>query len=133
MERHVEIRTIGRAAGCDLVLPHDGIGERHARVALRSDGALLLIHEAPDRETALNRGARWVSARRVRLCAGDRYRLAGVEIGVESLTGLFTGEIEVVEAAPGCPKPLRLVTRRTDHSKRNPGTGQIESLPNDNH
>lgn len=132
MERLLEIRTIGRAANCDLVLAEEGIEDEHARVALGSGGGLVLIQDAVKGTTALNRGYGWVDTRRIRLCQGDCIRVGSTEIPVDALTALFTGRIKAVETAPGQPRPLVLVTGAREHSKRNPGTGQIESLDEEN-
>ena len=129
MERLIEIRTIGRDGNCHLQIDGEGIEDNHARIGLSADGGMVLIHDAENGTSELNRGAGWLAVRRARLSAGDRFRFGGTEVAVDALAELFEGEVESAESANEGPRPLRLVTKRKTNSIRNPGTGQIEALP----
>lgn len=134
--RFTQLRTIGNGAHCDLVLDDASVAEVHARLALRADGGLWLLGE-PGQLMMLDRGAGWTTVSRLCVCAGDRVRLGERELSLAELGGLFGAETgHLAEGAPmesdlpgvTAPAPLSLRGEALETARRNPGTGQIESL-----
>lgn len=126
MERFIEFRAIGSEPDCDLTVEADGVAGKHARLALRSDGSLVLMDNSRA-ELWLSRGGSWVRARRVRLCAGDRVRLGVHEIPLVKLAGLFMAEMPELASGTQWPVPLNVASSTRPDARRNPGTGQVEA------
>jgi pSer/pThr/pTyr-binding forkhead associated (FHA) protein len=86
--------TIGREAGCDIVIPAGEVSRRHARIELHNDGYVLLD---------MSTNGVLVNDRRVKrthaLARGDR-----IQIGTEEMR--FYADVEEVTEAP--PPPLIL-------------------------
>ena len=134
MHRFLKFRRIGSAPDCDLVIDDLSVAAIHARLSLRSDGALWLI-ESGENVFQLNRGAAWIFATRVRLCGADRIRLGDHEIRLKVLCDLFGVNLPEASANPATHIsvagrttliPLSAPAAVIEDARRNPGTGQIE-------
>lgn len=132
-----DTRTMGRAAGSDLVVEHDSVSRLHATVQATDEGYLAVQDAGSSNGTFLHRNGRWVRVRRVILGTQDRLRLGDHEVPLDQLTGLFDsharvrlregysarGKPLVFDEYPGdLPKP-RVVL---ENPRRNPLTGDIE-------
>lgn len=132
MHRFIEFRTIGRGAGCDLVVDRPRVADLHARAALRADGAVWLL--ARQGALAVNRGTGWLPAERFWLCAGDRVRLGDAELAPDDICRLFGVTAEAARRSPAeslvpglaPPLPLALPAAAAGKARRNPDTGQLE-------
>lgn len=136
MHRFLETWTIGRGAGCDLVVEAPGVAELHARLARRADGAIWLLAANGER-CMVDRGHGWAAATRLWICAGDRIKLGSFELTREAIGGLLgaaagelekSGSIESELPATPAPTPLRVPPERATKARRDPGTGQVETL-----
>jgi hypothetical protein len=130
----VNIKTIGREAGCDLVLENTGGSRKHATLELLETGALWLTDNSSRNGTFLQRNGNWIGVSKVMLCVGDRIRFADSEMPMPQLTAAFGSRAKVQLGEKHFP--LRQGAKAIaawDHPgsslqkpKRNPLTGKIE-------
>ncbi len=132
-----DMRTIGRAADCDIVLDHGSVSRLHATVQPTADGYLAVVDAGSSNGTYLQRNGHWIRVQRVILGTQDRIRFGDQELPLERLVGLF-GQRERIRLREGYwvrGKPLffdhltaesarpRVVL---ENPRRNPLTGDIE-------
>ena len=89
------IKTIGRQAGCDLVLENTGASRKHATLELRVTGAVWLTDNSSSNGTFLQRNDSWIRVCKVTLCVGDRIRFADDEMPMQQLTAAFGSRARV--------------------------------------
>ncbi|MDX1555626.1 MAG: FHA domain-containing protein [Xanthomonadales bacterium] len=133
MHRFIEFRTIGRGSHCDLAVDGEGVVGKHARAALRADGALWLLGAGGD--VFVDRGSGWRQADRLQLCAGDRIRLGETELPAADICRLFGTAPTTASSQSGptsrlagihAPQPLFIPGGEMTKQRRNPDTGQLE-------
>lgn len=129
-----ETRTVGRAAGSDVLLEHHSVSRLHASVQVTEEGYLAVQDLSSRNGTWLHRNGRWVRARRMVLGAQDRVRFGDHEVPLAQLVDLFGERSRVrlregfaVRGKPlvfdGLPAKPRVVL---ENPRRNPVTGDIE-------
>jgi len=129
--------SIGRGAGCDLLLDHPSVSREHATVRVTDEG-YLAVHDADSSNgTWLQRNGRWIRVRRVILGSEDRIRFGDRELPLERLVESFAGHRPVrlregytvrgrplvFDQRPGELRQPRVVL---ENPRRNPLTGEIE-------
>lgn len=119
---YANVRHVGRASDCDLVLADESVAPRHARVEITAEGYIAVRDEESPAGTHLKRNGRWVRVRRIVVGAGDRIRFGAEEVTVEELLALFGKQIRV-RLRDGEEQRSRVVF---DRPRRNPLTGKIE-------
>lgn len=85
----MNIKTIGRAPSCDLMLDLAGVSTLHARLELCDDGRVYVVDADSGNHTFLNRNDQWIRLHKARLCAGDRIRFAQHEVLLPQLVDVF--------------------------------------------
>lgn len=132
-----QTRTIGRGAGCDLVLEHSSISREHATVRVTGEGYLAVRDSGSSNGTWLHRNGRWIRVRRVILGSQDRIRFGDQELPLERIVECFSphhrvrlregytvrGRPLVFDEHPGELRQPRVVL---ENPRRNPLTGEIE-------
>jgi len=136
-----DMRTIGRATDCDIVLDHGSVSRLHATVQPTADGYLAVVDAASTNGTFLHRSGRWIRVQRVVLGTQDRIRFGDQELPLAQLVGLFRHRerIRLREGYWVRGKPLFFDHLRAESSRprvvlenprRNPLTGDIEEARN---
>lgn len=133
----MEIRTLGRDPGCDLVFDHPTLSRLHARVELAPDGRVW-IHDAESSNGCfVNRNDTWLRSRKTVLCIGDRVRFGDVEVPLKALTAMFGRHTDIrLEEKRFRVKHARHTAKAAgqhaghgpalNKPRRNPVTGKIE-------
>ena len=129
-------KTIGRKAGCDLVLDDPSVSRLHAVARVTQEGYLAIRDRDSRNGTWLHRNGRWVRARRIVLGTRDRVRFGDAEVPLEHLVELFgqRGRARLHDAYAVQGRPLILdddaPPARTvfENPRRNPLTGDIEDI-----
>jgi pSer/pThr/pTyr-binding forkhead associated (FHA) protein len=116
------VRSVGQSSDSDLILCHESVAPRHARVEITGEGYLAVHDEESPNGTFLKRNGRWVRIRRIVLGTGDRVRFGDEEVTVEQLLALYGRQIRV-RLRDGEDIRSRVVF---DRPRRNPLTGKIE-------
>jgi len=131
------VKTIGRAVECDLVLDHDSVSRRHASMEVTGEGFLAVQDLHSSNGTFLHRNGRWIRSRKVILGTQDRIRFGDQEISLDRLVSLFGAQSRVrlregysVRGKPllfdqfqgELPRPKVVL----ENPRRNPLTGDIE-------
>jgi pSer/pThr/pTyr-binding forkhead associated (FHA) protein len=131
------VKTIGRAADCDLVLEHESVSRRHAGIEVTAEGYLAVQDLHSSNGTFLHRNGRWIRSRKVILGTQDRIRFGDHEVSLDRLVSLFGAQSRVrlregysvrgkpllFDHFPGdLPKPKIVL----ENPRRNPLTGDIE-------
>ena len=131
------VKTIGRASECNLVLDHDSVSRRHANIDVTGEGYLAVQDALSSNGTFLHRNGRWIRTRKVILGTQDRIRFGDHEVPLERLVELFSNHSRVrlregysVRGKPllfddmlhDLPKPKIVL----ENPRRNPLTGDIE-------
>ena len=139
MKSATDIKTCGRDPSCDLVLEHETLSRLHAHVELAADGSVSVQDADSNNGTFVNRNDKWVRAKRITLCIGDRLRFGEIEVPLETLTALFGKDAGTRLEAKHFPVRRRRSTAGVtaalhDHGpplnkpRRNPTTGKIEEV-----
>ena len=137
MDTEMQTKTCGSESPCDIVLEHPGISPLHARIELADDGLVCVVDDESDNGTFLNRNDVWIRVMKVTLCIGDRIRFGDIEVPIEQLVSVFSGESNArLEARHFAPRQVSSGAARFvkhhDHGpvlqkpRRNPKTGKIE-------
>jgi len=132
-----DMRTIGRATDCDIVLDHGSVSRLHATVQPTADGYLAVVDAASSNGTFLHRNGRWIRVQRVILGTQDRIRFGDQELPLEQMVGLFAHHERVrlregywVRGKPLFFNRLKAESFRPrtvlENPRRNPLTGDIE-------
>jgi pSer/pThr/pTyr-binding forkhead associated (FHA) protein len=131
------VKTMGRAADCDLVLEHHSVSRLHANIEVTGEGYLAVTDAHSSNGTFLHRNGRWIRSLKVILGTQDRLRFGDHEVELDQLIGLFGTKSRVklregysVRGKPllfdhlpdDLPKPKIVL----DNPRRNPLTGDIE-------
>jgi pSer/pThr/pTyr-binding forkhead associated (FHA) protein len=133
----VKTKTIGRDAGCGIVLDHESVSRVHAQVQVTDEGYLEVQDINSRNGTFLNRNDRWIQVRKVVLGTQDRIRFGEKEVPLEVLVEAFGGDLRVRlrEGYSVRGRPLVFDSRLHDlprpriileNPRRNPLTGKIE-------
>lgn len=131
------VKTIGRAADCDLVLKDESVSRLHANMEITSEGYLAVQDAYSSNGTFLHRNGNWIRSRKVILGTQDRIRFGDQEITLDRLVSLFGADSRVrlrkgysVRGKPllfdhlhGDPAKPKVVLA---NPRRNPLTGDIE-------
>jgi hypothetical protein len=130
-------RTLGSDTACDIVLEDDSVAGVHAHIELAQDGLVSVVDQASEHGVYLHRNDRWIRAKRVILCSGDRICFGEAEVPIGQLTSVFGPqsnarlERKPVDLGHG-RKPAGFTGRHADADarlqkpRRNPVTGKIE-------
>lgn len=133
----MNIKTIGREPGCDLMLELTGVSALHARLELCDDGRVYVVDAGSSNDTFLNRNDQWIRLHKVRLCVGDRIRFGQHEVALQQLVEVFGKRAGVrlgekhFSRCGRSPQNLNTIenaknTAVMSKPTRNPLTGKIE-------
>lgn len=133
----MNIKTIGRESGCDLVIDCADIAGVQARLELCAEGRVYLLDAGSATNTCLNRNEQWIKIHKIRLCIGDRVRFGEVEIPLPQLIAAFGKRADIrlgdeslslrrhTSARPNI-RDSSTTGAKLQRPTRNPLTGKIE-------
>lgn len=120
-------KTCGRDPACDLVVEHPSVSRSHARIELADDGVVWVRDDASSNGTFLHRCDSWTRIGRASLCIGDGIRFGDLEVPLEQITTMFSGEAKLRLRARRFPFQTKPTPAERIHKpRRNPATGRVE-------